>query len=249
MKNYLLRLIFILSLLFFVNSCDEDDNSTDTVTDNNKASCEALSFTANATADDSGFVEYTFEASEVTTDDGTVVYDWSVDGTITTEGGISGETNQTYKYKFTKNGTYEVCVLVETVECPTGVKKCESIVIDNIVKKDIVQTDKFFIKETGSSLDLNGGTCPGMSFEYINVKQDPALFTLTASEYNEADATIGYTWFVNDEIYASPDAKDNKRSIEYRFEKEGEVEICVFIETPKCPNGVKFCREFTVTAN
>ena len=337
MKNYFLKLTLLLPFIFLFNSCEDDNEDTN----DNGVPCEELTFTFEASAETKNYIEYTFKASNINTvDSDDLVYDWSINGEIVTNGGVSGNKNQTFTYKFTKNDTYDVCVLIETPECPNAVEKCMEIKVDNIVE-DITGTDcdkldfskniisnngltykfkangekndvykwyingelatlfsgggdfytfeydfkeegtyevclankttgciddkkvckeikveeindsnpsGFLIEETGSSIDINAN-CPNITFDYVNTKQDPALYTLTATEYTEDGATIGYSWSVNDEFFATPTAENSKRIVDFKFEKVGVYEICVFVETPKCPNGVKYCKEFTVTAN
>lgn len=76
-------------------------------------------------------VKYMFEASEIVEKDAVIAYEWMIDGEFITMAGAN-ESNRTINHLFENNGTFEVCVLVETPNCPKGVESCKMITVEGL---------------------------------------------------------------------------------------------------------------------
>ena len=183
------------------NNCDRDN-------------CPDISYTRNLISNEGA--TYKFTAIGATESS----YSWYIDGEFI-ETGLQGDKNEFLTYEFSENGTYKVCVLVETPECPLGVEYCEEIIIDGIEEITCTLDFETIFIETGDT------SIQKIVFE--------AFGSVSNSDAN-------YFWKINDVI---KDGENNTR-LEYIFSDNGTYEVCIFTETPECPNGVEFCQEIIV---
>lgn len=172
---------------------------------------------------------YRFEASGHS-DDETANYSWTINGDFIDNELYDGINNEFFLYDFTENGTYTVCVFIETPECPMGIEYCEDVIINNI------DDGIFNITVSNPLQDLSIDTCVDLTYNYINI--DNNIFTLEVNNAEEIGG--GFGWFINGDFIESGS------TISYEFLNIGTYTICVSQETPDCPNGVSFCRDFEV---
>ncbi len=182
-----------------------------TITNNN--ACPEISL-EGSTVD----TNYTFQASG---HDATITanYSWSINGEYIETGNFDGSNNEYFSYNFTENGTYTVCVSIETPECPNGVEHCEEITITSV------------------------NPCPEVSFETLI---EDTNYTFQALGH-DATTTANYSWSIDGDYIENLNFDGNNNEyFSYNFTENGTYTICAFIETPECPNGVEYCEEITI---
>lgn len=204
MKNIILNTITLLSLLTYITSCEpEGENATH---------CEDLTFTYEGSFD-GDYYYATFKANEIS-DDENVNYTWLVDEQ-------EQDTTTSSVFLELSEGEHEICVSIETTDCPEGVNYCETI---NISKEESVNTTECTLK-----LD-------------INTYNDGGVFADIEASGLENEEGVYYEWKINDEYY------DNKGDnyLLYQFEENGNYTVCVLAETPECPMGVTQCEIISI---
>lgn len=176
---------------------------------------------------------YRFEASG---HDASVTanYVWSVDGEFIDGDVFDGTNKEYFSHDFTENGTYTVCVFIETPECPQGVEYCEDIIVTNV---NDGTTAAFDITVTDGVQDKSLDTCADLTYNYTQKENN--VFTLEVDNAEEIGG--GFSWFINGDYIGSG------ATIDYEFVDASTYTICVSQETPECPNTVSFCRDFNVT--
>ncbi len=163
---------------------------------------------------------YTFQASGHA-DTTTANYSWSINDEYIQIGNFDGNNNEYFSYNFTENGTYTICALIETLECPNGIEYCEEITITNI----------------------NPNPCPEISFE-TSIIDTSYRFQAFG---HDATTTANYSWSINGEyILIGNFDGNNNEYFSHSFTENGTYTICVFVETPECPNGVEYCEEIVI---
>jgi len=222
-----LKTILLLFTVLLSFSCEEDDISSE-------KKCSGLSFEAEIIENqDSKNVEYKFEASEIIEEDAVVVYEWKINGeSIAT--GTPNEPKRILNYIFERNGSFEVCVFVETPNCPNGVRICKNIKIEGLEKGE------------PGSVETK---CDDLSFDLERVENQNSKnieYKFEASEIIEDNAVVGYEWSIDGEFFVLAKANQSNRIINYAFEKNGSFEVCVHTETPDCPKGVKTCKTLKI---
>jgi len=145
-----------------------------------------------------------------------VAIEWSVNGEYV--GTTSGHDDPFY-YQFNP-GRYEVCMAVETPNCPEGVTFCKVI---EIGETDICPELSFVIEQEGDTSGYNFRA----DFEGINA--------------------ISYEWLINGDVVDREivDSSDRDDYLYYEF-ASGTYEICIMAETPDCPNGTTFCKTLVI---
>lgn len=210
MKTISLIKAFSLATLIFFTSCQDNDQE-----EPNEILCE-ISFESTLIENDSeNEADYVFEATPLESESN-VVYSWMIDG-INID-----ETSNVLNHVFIENGTYTVCVLSETPECPNAVRSCQDIIVD--------------------SLPETTDGCPVISFEVV-VENNEYIFI--ASSDIELDTR--YSWFVNGEFINNDITLENSNSFTYTFPENGTYTVCASIETPECPLGVEYCNTIDVS--
>uniref|UniRef100_UPI000550B519 hypothetical protein n=1 Tax=Aquimarina pacifica TaxID=1296415 RepID=UPI000550B519 len=56
-----------------------------------------------------------------------------------------------------------------------------------------------------------------------------------------SESDVKYFWSVDGIAQ-----EDHDTTLEYTFTENGEYEVCIFAETPECPNGVEYCDTITI---
>ncbi|WP_299214482.1 hypothetical protein [uncultured Aquimarina sp.] len=146
-----------------------------------------------------------------------VTLEWSVNGDYV---GTSSGHNDPFYFQFNP-GRYEVCLSVETPDCPEGVTFCKVIEVE----------------ETTSD-------CPNLNFQ-IEQEGDTPGYNFWAEFEGMSD--VSYEWTINGEVVNSEIIGSNDRDdyLYYQF-GSGTYEICIIAETPNCPNGTTFCKTLVI---
>ncbi len=116
-------------------------------------------------------------------------------------------------------GEYEICLQIETSNCPReqSEKFCKTVVVE------------------GSSV------CPELFFEAEQDGDNPAYYFYPREFEGMANVTL--EWSINGELVDSVSGAGDP--FYYQF-NPGTYEICLMIETPDCPEGIKYCKTLTV---
>ena len=203
---------------------NEDDTSEKATEEENdetteeKVSCEITTYPFTYYNNDGNAV-VGIEIDELESENDNVYYEWEINGEYEDNEGASY-----FETTFTENGTYEICVLAETPECPNGVIACEAIVINQIEEEEEV------------SCEIT--TYP---FTYYN-NDGNAVVGIEIDELESENDNVYYEWEINGEY------EDNEGAsyFETTFTENGTYEICVLAETPECPNGVIACETIVI---
>lgn len=179
----------------------------------NSESCPEISFTKNLISNDG--LTYKFSATGATESK----YSWYINDEFI-QTGLEGDKDQFLTYEFTENGTYRICVAIETPGCATGTEYCEDLIID----------------------DIEEITCI-LDFETIFVQTDDTSIQKVVFEGfgSVSNTEVTYLWEIND-----VQQNENSDRLEYIFTENGTYQICIFTETPECPNGVEFCEDVII---
>ncbi len=203
---------YVVCLKVFTQSCPEGAIYCKEI--RVEGDCPDLSFEPERDGDSAAY--YFFPGAFDGIDD--VTLEWFVNGEYV---GASPEFphNNPFYYDFVEPGRYEVCLMVETGECPFGTSFCKVIEIDK--------------------------SCPSLFFEYEQRTGTPG-YDFYAEFPGISD--ISYEWTINGEvvdreIIENGNEKDD--TMYYQF-AAGTYEVCIVAETPNCPEGVRFCKTITV---
>ncbi|MEB3347051.1 hypothetical protein U6A24_16380 [Aquimarina gracilis] len=163
---------------------------------------------------------YTF-ISSVERDD--VLFYWYINGQLV---GDAGSNYFEYDFLLDQSGNlpggpgdYEICLQIEAPNCPIGNSEefCKIITV----------------KEANQ--------CPELSFELEQDGDNPAYYFYPGNFEGVED--VSSEWFVNGDYVGSSTGMQDP--FYYQF-NPGTYEICLMIETPDCPNGVKLCQEIMI---
>ncbi len=114
-------------------------------------------------------------------------------------------------------GTYEVCIMVVTPDCPLGKKVCKEIVVDPI--------------------------CPDLRFDF---EQEPDTFSYNFTANFPGINETTYNWIVDDQVVEDNDGGANGDNL-FMFQfTPGMHKVCISTETPLCPQGTEFCQDIQV---
>ena len=175
--------------------------------------CPELSFEAEQDGDNAAYYFYprAFDGIDETT------LSWFVNGTFV---GNSSENphNNPFYYQFEGPGRYEVCLKIETPDCPEGASFCKVIEI--------------------------GTACPEIFFEAEQDGDNPAYYFYPNAFSGIENTTI--TWTVNEDVVGTTMGHDNPFYFQFA---PGRYEVCMLIETPNCPEGVRFCKVIEIAEN
>ncbi len=128
-------------------------------------------------------------------------------------------TGDLFTFEPNEAGSYQICAGYETPDCPDGVFWCETFTV---------------------SEDCFGQECPD---EIIAENPVENCFNYIFEIPGIPNEYI-VTWTIgNNESYTDGTFTD------HIFEENGVYEICAFIETPDCPNGVEICTELVVNCS
>ncbi len=152
-------------------------------------------------------------------------YQWLINGELV-EDSAPNEDNYLI-WDFKESGTYEVCIMTETSDCPEGASYCKEIIVK---ESDLVCPEVSFEK----------GMEPGSVNTYVfeaNIK---------GAKLSEVNEVTEIKWYINDDLIENPsDPQEGNRVLRYQFE-DGVYTICLKVITPDCPEGVKYCKEIRV---
>jgi len=153
------------------------------------------------------------------TSDSDIYYEWKIDGEY-----IDNEGSGYLESTFTENGTYEICVMAETPECPTGVIACETIIIDEIEEEE-------------------ESVCEITTYPFTNYEYDgKAIVGIEIDGLGDTPNEVYYEWKVDGEYVDN----DGSPYLESTFTENGTYEICVMAESPDCPQGAIACETIVI---
>ncbi|MDY8137667.1 hypothetical protein [Aquimarina sp. 2201CG5-10] len=141
---------------------------------------------------------------------------WYINGEFV-EDSNNGDNNRFY-YQF-EPGRYEVCLMTETPLCPEGASYCKVIEIE----------------------DPNA-SCPDLFFEAEQDGDNPAYYFYPRAFEGMDDVTL--EWSVNGDVVGNTPGTSND-PFYYQF-NPGTYEICLLVETPNCPQGIRYCKTIVV---
>ncbi len=176
--------------------------------------CPDLAFEAEQDGDNAAYYFYprAFEGID------DVALEWFVNGDYV---GRSPEFphNNPFYYQFDGPSRYEVCLMIETPECPNGTSFCKVIEIE---------------------VD-----CPDLFFEYDQEGDTPG-YNFRANFDRIQDTS--YEWTINGEVVDREiiDGNEDKDDYMYYQFAPGTYEICIIAETPNCPQGVRYCKTLVI---
>ncbi len=126
--------------------------------------------------------------------------------------------NRVLRYQF-EPGVYKVCVKVFTPDCPEGVKYCKEIQIGN-------------------------PKCPDLFFEPEQDGDNMAYYFYPRAFEGIDDTQLD--WFINGKYAGKSPEFPHNNPFYWQFDEPGTYEVCLLIETPECPKGVKYCKEIQI---
>ncbi len=204
--NFFKSLLF-LATSFVLFSCGED-----AITTNSTDDCPEMAFTyTNAGSD------YYFEA-DFPGMENLSWYGWTINDDLVDQEGTNVEGDDVLEADFSASGTYEVCLITETPECPLGASYCQTIEI-----------------EGGTDPDPSTG-CPEMTLVYT---ESPTEHQFAVSFPNEDGPEIVF-WSVNGTYVG------DGLTYTANFSEAGTYEVCAGIETAECPMGEFVCHTVVV---
>lgn len=157
--------------------------------------CPELFFEAEQDGDNAAYYFYpnAFDGIEES------VLEWSVNNELV--GSTTGHDNPFY-WQFDGPGRYEVCVMVETPDCPNGVSFCKVIEIED-----------------------PANDCPDLFFEYEQEGDTPG-YNFYASF--DGMSNVSYEWMINGDVVDTEmiDSNDRDDYLYYQF-GSGTYEICI----------------------
>ncbi|QCK16934.1 hypothetical protein [Mangrovivirga cuniculi] len=136
--------------------------------------CPNLSFTKNIISSRN----YEFFA-EISNPDTLAWYGWMVNGEIVESEGYQHDGDNYLNYIFESEGTYEVCLITETPECPESISYCENYTIQ--------------FDDTPNDSSGTVAECRDLRFSYAKDDND-STYTFTA-DFQDRDS-ITYSWSV-----------------------------------------------------
>ncbi|MCK8522786.1 hypothetical protein M0D21_14490 [Aquimarina sp. D1M17] len=176
--------------------------------------CPELSFEAEQDGDNAAYYFYPGAFDGI--DD--VKLEWFVNGEYA---GSSPEFphNNPFYFQFDGPGSYEVCLMIETPECPNGTSFCKVIEID--------------------------GGCPSLSFEHEQEGDTPGYNFYANFDHKE---NTSYEWIINGDVVDREIVNGNEEKDDYMYYQfgPGTYEICIIAETPDCPQGITYCKTLVI---
>ncbi len=149
-------------------------------------------------------------------DESDTTLEWYADDTFLGKSGEFPHNNPFYTQL--ERGQYLIYLVVKTNSCPEGVKW-----------RKLLQVGEPII------------SCPELSFELEQDGDNPAYYFYPGNFEGVED--VSSEWFINEEYVGS--SMGMQDPFYYQF-NPGTYEICLLIETPECPNGVKLCKEIVI---
>ena len=143
---------------------------------------------------------------------------------------------------FYKNGTYQVCVFTETPECPNGIEYCKEVIVDNIVENT---QPAFNITVDNPVQEKTVEACVDLTYDYSISSDNVNKYVLEATLFEDM-MDSNYVWYINKNNADQDVYIGSGRVFEYEFTEVGEYTIRAFVETPECPMGVTFSKDYKV---
>ena len=208
----------ILFFTLFLQSCEEEEP----ITQCSEIQIESKKVSANT---------YAFSAKRENVKESDT-YQWSINDSI-----IRQDTS-TLRFTFEVSGTYTVCVLQETPECPKAVRACTEVTVEVPVTPNPPAVD-----------------CPDVEFEVKSQEESGVVSFYKQLSDEDIKNEHVFEWFIDDTLIESEGTFKNGEFIpgdgkfEYQFEvgEEDQVyKVCLGIETPDCPQSVVYCKEVTI---
>lgn len=148
-------------------------------------------------------------------------YDWFIDGRfIETDGnGVGGDNQLTETFE---PGVYEICMYTETPDCALGTSFCKVLTVE---REEPACPEPFF--EIDEEFEF--GT-------YKFYAEFPGMNELT------------YEWKVYEHdslLHHETEGPDGDNTLFFQFHP-GEFEVCIYVVTDECPEGIWYCDEVIV---
>ncbi len=131
-------------------------------------------------------------------------YGWTINGDIVDEEGTINEGDNRLEYTF-EEGTYEVCIITETPDCPEGISFCKEIVVE--YETDCVETS------------------------YTAERDGEALAYIFTADFEGRD-NVTYIWsvYINDDYQGGEvreAGSEDDHNFYWQFEQGVTYEICL----------------------
>lgn len=149
-------------------------------------------------------------------------YGWFINGEEVENEGTMNNGDNKLDYVFTEEGTYEICIMTETPECPQGVEFCKTIEV------------KFNI-------------CKELSFVAEQVPNTPG-YTFTADFEGRDDVTYIWSVYINGdyqggEVREAGSADDHE--FYWQFAQGTSYTVCLRQDGQECAN-YQVCKEILI---
>ncbi|WP_299606963.1 hypothetical protein [uncultured Aquimarina sp.] len=204
MKNLRIFSLLMFGLMIAFSSCEQED-------DNQNTECPQLSF-----GQDGKKLVADFEGIEDLD-----TYEWFVDGELVETESQQNERDNTLDLSSYNPGTYNVCIKVETPDCPEGTEFCREITIEE---------------------EMDG--CPDLKFtrdgEYLFADFE-GIDTLEFYAWKVTGENLENGEIIENE--GTSNQGDNKFSLENL--EEGTYTVCLISESPTCTS-TEYCEEITI---
>ncbi len=122
-------------------------------------------------------------------------------------------------YTQLEQGSYLICLVVKTKNCPEGRKWCKLLQVGDPVI-----------------------SCPELSFE-IEQQGDSNTYMFFPGNFEGVNSYVS-DWLVNGDYVGSSSGQQDPLSYEFNA---GRYEVCLLFETPQCPEGIKKCVVVEIT--
>lgn len=215
MKIILKTLIKVSSLVAILGlySCD-DDETVQTV------DCPEFTLEQAIINEDGSAASYTVVGSNED-----AIYEWTVNDEVLT---VNDNTSTVLEYTFPDIGDYTICVTNINTACSEVFEQCVESTYDGT--EDVV----IIIEDPVAECEISFAS---LILETSNASASNYVFEAAALD---SESNVRYEWTVTldgqDEVQDDTDA-----TLNVTFTENGEYEVCVFAETPECPNGVQSC--------
>lgn len=203
LQMFFKSLVFLAVSTFLFSCGDEEITSSST-------GCPELAFSYN-NVESNYYFEADFPEMETLS-----WYGWTVNGDVVDNEGSSVEGDGFFETDLFAAGTYQICLVTETPDCPEGAEFCETIVVE------------------GEPNETEG--CPEMALVYT---ETPSEHQFAVSFPNEDGPDLVF-WSVNG-MYVG-----DGFTYAADFTEAGTYEVCGGIETGECPLGAFVCHTVVI---
>ena len=145
--------------------------------------------------------------------------EWYVNDELVQSG--STEENLELERKFS-DGNYTICAKYFSDFCLTEVEFCRTIVVD-IPEED---------------------PCPDLFFAFQQVENNRYQFF---ADFEGIETLEYYSWVVDGAFLEDEGtSNDGDNQFEFTFNEPGTHTVCIFTETPECPEGAEYCVQIEI---